>query len=258
MQKVTAIIPTFNEAHHIVDALASVTWADEVLVVDSFSTDKTTELAVAAGAKVIQREYDGPATQKNWAIPQAAHEWVFILDADERVELRLAEEIQGILAQPNTAEEAFWIRRRNFFMGKEVRYSGWQRDKVVRLIRRDSCRYKNVRVHEEIDLTGKKTGALKGRLIHYTYKDIHHYLEKWDRYTTWAAEQKVGKTVRPYFLHLGVKPAFRFFKNYFLDLGFLDGKVGFIICRLSAMAVFMRYIKIMQLQEAQSKKAKNH
>ncbi|MFN3916437.1 MAG: glycosyltransferase family 2 protein [Flavobacteriales bacterium] len=245
MRRVTAIIPTFNEEHNIAEAIQSVNWSDEIIVVDSFSTDNTVALAENNGAKVIQRKYDGPATQKNWAIPQAKNEWVFILDADERVEPVLAKEIKKLLSQKEILHDAFWIRRRNFFMGKEVRFCGWQRDKVIRLIKKDVCRYNDVLVHEEIETTGS-VGKLKGKLTHYTYKNILHYLEKWNRYTTWAAEQNAKKTPNPGFYHLTIKPAFRFFKNYLLDFGFLDGKVGFIICRLSAMSVFMRYIKIRQ------------
>ena len=131
MEKITAIIPTFNEAHNIVAAIQSVRWANEIIVVDSFSTDNTVELAEQNGAKIFQRKYINSANQKNWIIPQATHEWVFILDADERVTSELEKEIQPLLKQTDK-KDAYWINRQNFFMGKKIRYSGWQGDAVIR------------------------------------------------------------------------------------------------------------------------------
>jgi len=125
MQKISALIPTYNEEHNIVEAIDSVAWADEVIVVDSFSTDRTIELAKAKGVKVIQREYQYSASQKNWAIPQAKNQWILLIDADERVSDKLREEIQKTL-QKSHQKEAYWIKRQNHFMGKKVRFSGWQ------------------------------------------------------------------------------------------------------------------------------------
>jgi len=135
MQKLTAIIPTKNEAHNIVEAIQSVDFADEIIIVDSFSTDETLNLAKPRVTKVIQREYENSASQKNWAIPQAKYDWILILDADERVTQSLREEIQQILSN-NPKESGFWIYRNNHFMGKKVRFSGWQGDKVIRLFKK--------------------------------------------------------------------------------------------------------------------------
>ncbi len=248
MSKITAIIPTFNEAHNIVDAIKSVAFADEILVVDSFSTDDTVELAEELGARVIQREYGNSASQKNWAIPQAKHEWIVLLDADERVDEGLRNEILQTVNDAGKEEVAYWIKRRNFFMGKEVRYSGWQGDKVIRLFKRDRCRYEDKSVHAEV-LADGSVGILKHKLIHNTYKDIFHYLEKWDRYTTWSATDRSNRGEKPNLYHFLVKPAFRFFQDYFLNLGILDGLIGFLICTLSSMSVFMRSLKTWQLNK---------
>ena len=130
--KISAIIPTFNEEDHIIDAIESLAWADEIIVVDSFSTDNTVALAQSKGVKILQRNYEYSASQKNWAIPQASYDWVFILDADERVEDNLKKEISKIKnSQPKN--DAYWIPRQNHFMGKKIRFSGWQGDKVIRL-----------------------------------------------------------------------------------------------------------------------------
>ena len=127
--KISAIIPTFNEEDHIIAAIESLAWADEIIVVDSFSTDNTVALAQSKGVKILQRNYEYSASQKNWAIPQASYDWVFILDADERVEDNLKKEISNIKnSQPEN--DAYWIPRQNHFMGKKIRFSGWQGDPI--------------------------------------------------------------------------------------------------------------------------------
>ncbi len=247
MFKITAIIPCKNEAHNIEAVLKSVTWCNEILVVDSFSTDNTVELAKKYTDRIIQSEYINSASQKNRAIPQATHEWILLVDADERVTPELQKEIQTILASDTILFDAFWIYRRNYFMGKEIKYSGWQRDKVIRLFKRDACRYEEKQVHAEI-ITNGKTGKLKNKLQHYTFKDIFHYLEKWDRYSTWSANDASKKVQNPNLYHFIIKPAFRFWKHYIIDLGILDGYVGFIVCSLAAKGVFMRYVKLYGLR----------
>lgn len=243
MAKISALIPTYNEEHNIREAIESVSFADEILVVDSYSTDKTVEIANEMGAKVIQREYGNSASQKNWAIPQAAHEWIVLLDADERIDDSLKTEIHKITSDTNLKEVAYWIKRRNFFMGKEVKYSGWQGDKVIRLFKRDLCKYEEKSVHAEVIADGP-VGMIKAKLIHNTFKDIYHYLEKWDRYTTWSAQDRFRKGEKPGFFHFVIKPFFRFFRDYILKAGFLDGITGIQICSLSSMSVFMRYLKV--------------
>ncbi len=253
MHKVTAIIPCKNEAHNIDAVLASVQWCDEVLLVDSFSTDNTLEIAKKYAPRVITREYINSASQKNWAIPQATHEWILLVDADERVTPELQKEIQSILSDENIPFDAFWIGRRNYFMGKEIHYSGWQRDKVIRLFKRDTCRYEEKHVHAEVITTGA-TGKLKNKLIHFTFRDIFHYLEKWDRYSTWSAQDADTKTGSVNAYHFIVKPCFRFWKHYIIDLGFLDGYTGFIVCALAAQGVFMRYVKLYGMRKVRKAK----
>lgn len=235
-------------------AIDSVSWCDEILVVDSFSTDNTVALAQQKGARVIQREYIHSASQKNWAIPQAQNEWILLLDADERVTPALKQEIQQLLSGNDLSADAYWIKRQNHFMGKRIRYSGWQRDKVIRLFRRDTCRYEDKHVHSEI-ITDGKIGKLKNALLHYTFRDMAHYLEKWDRYSTWSAQDAAGKTGTPNFYHFVIKPGFRFWKHYIIDLGILDGYTGFIVCSLAAKGVFMRYVKLYAIRmDERSKK----
>ncbi len=256
MEKVTAIIPTFNEERHIVEAIQSVRWADEILVVDSLSTDRTVELAKAQGARVIQRAYGYSASQKNWAIPQASHPWIFLLDADERCTPELEAEIKRVLTTP-TGTHAYWIHRVNHFMGKRINYSGWQSDKVVRLFRRDTCRYQDLKVHAEIESSGP-ISQLSQKILHYTYIDLASYLRKADRYTTWGAldrfEKFQRKGTRIGWPYIFFRPLGRFLRHYVWRLGFLDGTHGLVVSLLSAHNIFVRAVKIWRLQAGEELK----
>ncbi len=250
----TTIITTFNETDHIESVLDSVSWTDEVIVVDSFSEDNTVELARSKGAKILQRKYTGPADQKNWAIPHAHYEWILILDADERVTPELKTEILSLLNSKKPLKDAYWIGRTNYFMDKKIRYSGWQGDKVIRLIRRDKCRYDEKQVHEEIETIGIQVGQLKAKLEHYTYKNLQHYLDKTRRYAEWSAQDYFTRTKKISWFHLWLKPLFRFCKHFIWQGGFLDGKEGYVISKIMAWGVFLRYLKIKELQAAIRKK----
>jgi len=251
-QALTVIVPTHNERQHIHAVLASVRFADEVLVVDSYSDDGTAEQAEALADRVIQREYEYSASQKNWAIPQAKHEWILLVDADERVGPELQAEIKRVLSQDLIPEHSFWIKRKNFFLGKHIRYSGWQNDRVIRLFRRD-CRYADKRVHAEIE-NGQPIGTLEAALDHYTASSLRAYLPKWDRYSTWKAEMAFERGVRPNMTHFIAEPGWRFFRHLFFQRGILDGPHGLVIAALESVSVFMRYIKLWGMwQEKEAK-----
>ena len=155
MKKLSVIIPVGNEIHNIKDVIESIDFADEILVVDSFSDDGTFEQANKLPVKVIRRKYDYAASQKNWAIPQAKYDWILIIDADERVSTELKSEIIQILKLPENKIAAYWIGRENYFMGKKVNYSGWQNDGVYRLFKKKLCKYENKYVHERLIIKGK-------------------------------------------------------------------------------------------------------
>ncbi|WP_299779921.1 glycosyltransferase family 2 protein [uncultured Formosa sp.] len=246
MTKITAIIPTGNEIHNIKDVISSVDFADEILVVDSFSTDGTYDQALKLATKVIRREYEYSASQKNWAIPQAKHEWILLVDADERVTPELKTEILNTLKAPEHV--AYWIGRMNHFMGERVHYSGWRNDKVIRLFKRDLCTYEDKHVHAEIKVKGS-VGKLEHKFYHNTYITFDKYLEKMNRYAWWQAkdyDKKTG-TLTPY--HFVIKPFWGFFKHYILQAGFRDGLVGFTIGNLQAYVIFMRYLKLWLLRK---------
>lgn len=251
------IITTYNESDHIERALRSVAWADEWLVVDSFSTDDTVAKAKGMGATVVQRAYQGPADQKNWAIPQAKHDWILLLDADEVVSESLQEEINTLLALPKgPAEEAYWIPRQNYFMGRWIRYSGWQGDKVVRFFRRDRARYNTQQVHEEIVTEGIRVGILNEALQHYTFRNLDHFLDKTRRYARWSAQDHTARTPKVTLFHLWIKPLFRFFKHFILQQGFRDGQAGFIISVVMAWGVCLRYLYLKENHQSKARASK--
>lgn len=249
MLKLTAIIPTGNEEHNIDAAIDSVAFADEILVVDSFSTDRTLERAKAKGARIIQREYGNSANQKNWAIPQATHEWILLLDADERITPELAEEIQSILKK-GPEHDGYWMFRTNFFLGHEIKHS-WKGDKVIRLFHRDRCRYEEKHVHAEIIADGS-VGWCKHRILHNTYVSYDAFVKKLNRYAAWQAADYYDRTPKITAYHLWIKPAFRFWKHYVAKGGFKDGIPGFIIASLQAYGVKARYYKIWMMRNEES------
>ena len=248
MTKLTAIIPTKNEQHNILEAIKSINFSDEIMIIDSFSTDETIKLAEPLADTILQREYQNSASQKNWAIPQAKNKWILLLDADERATPELKKEVISII-NSNTEYSGFWIKRQNYFMGKKIRFSGWQGDKVIRLFRRDDCRYEKKHVHAEIVSSGK-IGILNNKLIHNTYISKQAYLNKIERYAKWQAKDydKQVQIITPY--HTIIKPSIRFLKHYFLQLGILDGYVGFIISSYQAKAVSLRYKYIKEMRNA--------
>ncbi|AHM60220.1 glycosyltransferase [Flammeovirgaceae bacterium 311] len=222
-------------------------WADEVLVVDSYSTDATIEIAQSYNIRVVQHKFENYSKQRNWAIRQATHDWIFMLDADERVSPALKEEILSLL-QTAPSCPAYEIKRHNYLMGKRIRYSGWQNDWVSRLFNRRQADYGNKPVHEKLVVNGK-TGSLKQPLLHYTYKSLESFLDKHNNYSRASAKDLAadGKNINYY--HLMIKPAFRFFRSYILKLGLLDGKEGLFIACLNGWNVYMRHTIAWRLQK---------
>ena len=242
----TVLIPTFNEEENIEPALDSALWADEVLVVDSFSTDRTLELARRRAGRVLEHEYVNSAAQKNWALPQAQHAWSMVLDADERFTPELALEVRRTLADgPPCA--GYVVRRVNYFLGRRIRGCGWNNDRVLRLFDRTRCRYQEKEVHAEVNVDGP-VGELRQPLLHYTYRSVDQYWPKFRRYTDWGASQAYRDGRRAGLYHLLGHPVGRFFKMFVIRHGFLDGTHGLVISLLSFFSVFNKYAKLWELQ----------
>lgn len=246
-KKITALIPCFNEETMIEDCLKSVEWADEILLVDSFSTDKTLEIAKAFNPRILQHEYENSAAQKNWAIPQASHEWVLIVDSDERVTPQLRDEILKVLEMDQPEHAAYRIYRQNHFFGFQINHCGWDKDDVTRLFLRDNGKYKPYHVHADMDIDGS-VGVLSGKFLHFTMRSFSNYMRKFDRYTTWASLDRAKKTDKVTAMHVFFRPIGRFMKQYILKRGFLDGLPGLILCILSSFSVFMKYAKLWEMR----------
>jgi glycosyltransferase involved in cell wall biosynthesis len=240
-EPLSVLIPTRNEAANLPACIASVRWADEVVVVDSGSTDGTMAMARADADRVLEHEYVNSAAQKNWALPQLAHRWVLIVDADERVTPGLRSEIEAVLQNPRRAD-GYWIYRDNHFLGKRIRAAGWQRDKVLRLFDRTKGAYQPLQVHAEVVIEGR-VAALRGRLAHDTYRSLDQYFEKFLRYTRWSAADLKARGVRASGARLFLRPAARFFRQYVLEGGFRYGRHGLVLCMLAAFSVFTKYAR---------------
>lgn len=248
MAKLSVVTIAFNEERNIVDCLNSVRWADEVIVVDSGSVDLTVELAKHFPAKVMQMEWRGYGATKNEAMQHATGDWVLWLDADERVTPELAAEIQQIIKKDNGVFAGYTVARRAFFLGKWIKHCGWYPSRVTRLFRRTKGKFSETKVHEQLILEGS-TGLLHNDLLHYTDPDLHHYFQKFNRYTSLAAEdlRTAGKQFSLF--DLVVRPPFVFFKMFVLRLGFLDGVHGFILSVVSMSYVFAKYAKLWELRK---------
>jgi glycosyltransferase involved in cell wall biosynthesis len=256
--KLTVTVITKNESAHIDACLASVAWADEVLVVDSGSPDGTADRARARGARVLVRVWPGYSAQKNFAAGEAAHDWILSVDADERVTPALSEEIRRHLAAPAGPSSAgYRIPRVTWHLGRWIRTTDWYPDFQLRLYDRRRARWKPKRVHEsvEIDAAGGAAGQLESELEHYAYRDINHHLDTMNRYTTLAAEEMHEAGRRASTWDLVAHPAAAFLRNYVLRRGFTDGAAGFIISSMNAHYVFLKFAKLWALARQQPPQA---
>jgi len=243
--KLTVIVLTKNEEHNIRECLETATWADELIVCDSYSQDRTPEIARTYTPNVVQHEYTHYAAQQNRIIPQASSEWVLVLDADERIPPALRDAVQAAIRQGDRYD-GFRILRRTYFLGKLIRHCGWGRDFTNRLFKRDRGRYRDQEVHADVDVDGP-LGTIREHFIHYTDRDLRNYFEKFRRYSSLSAADLFRRGTRARWWHLAFKPPARFLKMYLFKLGVLDGFHGFLLCALSAMTVFARYAKLWEM-----------
>jgi glycosyltransferase involved in cell wall biosynthesis len=239
--KVTATLITLNEAANIGAALASVAWADEVVVVDAGSTDETAALARQAGARVEVRGWPGYSEQKNYAASIASHDWILSLDADERVTPALAAEIKALLAS-EPPRRGYRIPRISHYLGRWIRGTDWYPDYQLRLYDRRAGRWNGRIVHESVALDGDP-GVLANDLQHHPYRDISEHLATIDRYTTLAADQMRAEGRVPSLAGLALHPPFAFLRNYVLRRGFLNGGAGLTVSILNSYYVFLKLAK---------------
>ena len=258
-EKLTVIIPCKDEEKNIRQCIESaLKVADEVLIADSGSTDATLEIVRQMGPyRIIEREYVNSGDFKNWAIPQATHPWVMILDGDERISDDMAVEIRQLLSETPQCD-GYWVYRTNYFMGHRIRFSGWHNDKVMRLFRRDQGFYAGGTDHAEVTIRSGRVGALKHRMLHFTYWNYDQYFNKFQRYTTYQAEKwdREGKAFSARKMLFNM-PA-RFLYNYIFRLGFLDGVAGLQVCLLTGFYSFMKQARLWQLQEGKTTATIDH
>ncbi|GAB6099422.1 glycosyltransferase family 2 protein [Halanaerocella petrolearia] len=240
MVSIGVLVLTYNEEDNIEDCLESVSWVDEIVVVDSYSQDDTLELAREYTTKVYQREFDDFASQRNYGLEQIESDWVLVVDADERVTSDLQEEVLNKLSTPQAS--GYKIPRKNYFLGKWIKYAGWYPDYTLRLFKAADNRYSGL-VHEGLEIEGK-IEKLESPFIHYTYRDLDHYLAKINQYTTLDAEKKYQAGKKKGLLYILLRPVVEFIKKYILKKGFLLGSQGLILAILSSYYQFLKYIKL--------------
>lgn len=246
MPKLTVTIITLNEAEHIGAAIESAAWADQVLVVDSGSSDATVEIARAKGATLLTRGWSGYVDQKNFAAEAAAHDWIFSLDADERIPPPLADEIRRLLAQ-EPAKRCYRVPRVTFHLGRWIRTTDFYPDYQTRLYDRRAGHWRGKYVHESVTVDSG-VGALTSELEHYSYRDLADQVSRINLYSTLAARQMHEAERHTTAIEVLMHPPAAFLRNYVLRRGFLDGTVGLVVSAMNAYSVFLKFAKLWELQ----------
>jgi glycosyltransferase involved in cell wall biosynthesis len=241
MMKISATIIACNEERNIARAIESLRCCDEILVVDSGSTDRTIEIAEKLGARVIESPWPGYAKQKNLAAERACHDWIFSLDADEALSEALEAEIWQ-LKKNGPAFDAYTMPRMAQYLGRWILHSGWYPDRKVRLYNRSKARWVGEFVHESVAVDGT-VGHLKSNLLHHTCESMAEHVKSMDRYTTLAAQELAARRQRVGYVNLMFEPAWTFLRTYFIQAGFLDGFEGLTIAYMAAMYTFLKYAK---------------
>lgn len=241
--KISATIITFNEEHNIARAIKSLTFADEVIVVDSESTDRTVEIARQLTDRVFVRSWPGYSAQKNFAAEQSTSNWIFSLDADEEISEALAREILRLKGSSEISVGGFRMPRRTFYLGRWIRHSGWYPDYKVRLYDRTRGRWVGDYVHEALVVDGP-IKVLKGDILHYTVRDAAEHHSRLQRYTSLAAQQAYAEGKQASVGSIFLAPLAAFIRSYLLKLGFLDGVQGLIIAQFAAHYAFLKTIKL--------------
>ena len=250
MSKISVYTIAYNEAEKVAATIESVRWADEIIVVDSWSTDGTAEIAASLGAKVVQVEFKGFGDLRNQALAACSHEWIFSLDADERCTPEAQQEIRSLIAAPD-ALDAYWVPRRNFFMGQWIRHSGWYPNyRQPQVFRKGYMHYDQKPVHENYILTSSKPiGHLKNAIWQFPFKNMSEVMHKANRYSSLGAPRIAE---RP--LSMGsalTHGLWSFVKHYIFKRGFLDGWPGFVIAVGNFEGTFYRYVKAIEIQKGE-------
>ncbi|AUC80649.1 glycosyltransferase family 2 protein [Lacinutrix sp. Bg11-31] len=241
MKSITVIIPTYNEEAYIKEAIRSVAFASQIIIIDSNSKDNTVKIAKEMGCEVYSRTFDNFSNQKNHALQYATGEWILFIDADERITKSLQQEVFEAIASGKHA--GYKLNFPHFYMNRFLYHHS---DNVTRLVLREKCHFEGS-VHEKLIVDGT-IGKLENPVLHFTYKGLQHYISKKDSYAWFQAEQMLKKGKKATYFHLAFKPFYRFFSSYILRGGFLDGIPGLTVATVNAYGVFSRYVKLMLLK----------
>lgn len=252
MIKLSVIIITFNEEQNIELCLDSVQEiADEILVVDSQSTDKTEEICLSKGARVVQHPFSNFVEQKNFATQEAQYDHVFSIDADEYVSEELKKSILGI--KQNWQYDAYEMKRLNNYCGQWIKHSGWYPGWKPRIFDRRKGKWDGMLVHETLKMDSDTSmGQLQGDLLHNAYESISEHFHKTNKYTDLTAQEAFSKGKKSGIIKIWISPIIRFIRDYIIKSGFRDGYYGFVICRISALATFLKYSKLLQMWRDQA------
>ena len=245
----SVIILTKNEARRIGDCISSVTWADEVLVIDDESTDETASIAESMGARVLRRKMENEGRHRNWASQQARHEWILSVDADERVTPELAQEIRALFAGGAAAYDTYAIPRRNYIGARWVRWGGWYPGAQLKLFKRSIFQWEEASVHPRA-LTDRPCGQLRQDLLHYSYRDLSDFVEKLNRQTTLEARKWITDGRRVTLGKALWRSVDRFFRTFVGKRGYRDGALGFIVAWFASAYQVLSYVKYLELQQA--------
>jgi glycosyltransferase involved in cell wall biosynthesis len=248
--KISATIITFNEETNIREACESLAWADEIVVVDSNSTDRTAQLAAQSGARVITREWPGFALQKQFATDAASHDWIFSLDADERVSDQLRASIDALRAKPDQLADGYLISRRSFYQGRWIGGGGWYPDRQLRLFKKSRGRWEGKHIHESVKIKGGRLEKLPGDILHYSVRDAaHHHRMIGERYAPLAARQMFEAGQRTSTLKIATAAPLAFLRSYVLKAGFRDGLAGLSIASFAAHHAFLKHLMLSEMQK---------
>ncbi|MDP6111519.1 MAG: glycosyltransferase family 2 protein [Planctomycetota bacterium] len=244
---ISAVVICFNEEENIRECLASLAWVDDLVVVDSESTDSTAEIAGEFTERVIERPWPGFVEQKNFAVEQAEHDWVLSVDADEVVTPELRDEICELLSSGNEFAAGYSFPRRTFYLGRWIRHGGWYPDSAIRLFQKSKGRFVGDDPHDRVEVVGD-VGHLDNDLVHFNYKNISDHLATVDRFSSVSARVMHEKGKRASLLKLTFKPPVKFFETYIWKLGILDGMAGFVIAVISSYYMFLKFAKLWEMQ----------
>lgn len=249
MLKLSAAIITFNEEHNIERCIKSIIdIVDEIVVVDSFSTDKTKEICQSYNVNFFEQKFLGHIEQKNLALEKTTHDFVLSLDADEALDDKLKESIIAI--KNNCQHDGYKFHRLTNYVDKWVYHCGWYPDTKLRLFNKNKAKWAGVNPHDIIEMAeGSSINLIKGNLLHYSYDSISDHVNQTNKFTTIAAKAAYKKGIRSNNFKIVTRPILKFFKDYFIKKGFLDGRYGFIICFINSLSALLKYSKLKDLQD---------